>query len=59
MGNNEKEFVKEVTPQNVDFSQWYLDLVLKTELMDYALLRAVWRSGPTVMLSGKTCSIPG
>lgn len=36
MGNNEKEFVKEVTPQNVDFSQWYLDLVLKTELMDYA-----------------------
>jgi prolyl-tRNA synthetase len=36
LGNNEKEFVKEVTPQNVDFSQWYLDLVLKTELMDYA-----------------------
>ena len=36
MGNNEKEFVKEVTPQEVDFSQWYLDLVLKTELMDYA-----------------------
>ncbi|MGI6328963.1 MAG: proline--tRNA ligase [Dethiobacteria bacterium] len=36
MGNNEKEFVKEVTPQKVDFSQWYLDLVLKTELMDYA-----------------------
>ena len=36
MGINEKEFVKEVTPQEVDFSQWYLDLVLKTELMDYA-----------------------
>jgi prolyl-tRNA synthetase len=36
LGNNEKEFVKEVTPQKVDFSQWYLDLVLKTELMDYA-----------------------
>jgi len=33
---NEKEFVKEVTPKEEDFSQWYLDLVLKTELMDYA-----------------------
>ncbi len=36
MANNEKEFVKEVTPRSEDFSQWYLDLVLKTELMDYA-----------------------
>ncbi len=33
---NDKEFVKEVTPQAVDFSQWYLDVVLKAELMDYA-----------------------
>ncbi len=32
----EKEFVKEITPQAVDFSQWYIDVVLKTELMDYA-----------------------
>ncbi|NLL57316.1 MAG: proline--tRNA ligase, partial [Firmicutes bacterium] len=36
MGANEKDFVKEVTPREEDFSQWYLDLVLKTELMDYA-----------------------
>lgn len=36
MDLNEKEFVKEVTPREQDFSQWYLDLVLKTELMDYA-----------------------
>lgn len=36
MSFNEKEFVKEVTPKEEDFSQWYLDLVLKTELMDYA-----------------------
>ncbi|MDO9536499.1 MAG: proline--tRNA ligase [Bacillota bacterium] len=36
MGVNDKEFVKEVTPRSEDFSQWYLDLVLKTELMDYA-----------------------
>jgi len=32
----EKEFVKEITPQAVDYSQWYIDVVLKTELMDYA-----------------------
>jgi prolyl-tRNA synthetase len=36
LGMNEKEFVKEVTPRTENFSQWYLDLVLKTELMDYA-----------------------
>lgn len=36
MGMNEKEYVKEVTPRAENFSQWYLDLVLKTELMDYA-----------------------
>ena len=33
---NDKEFVKEITPRAVDFSQWYLDMVLKAELMDYA-----------------------
>jgi prolyl-tRNA synthetase len=36
LGAKDKEFVKEVTPRSEDFSQWYLDLVLKTELMDYA-----------------------
>lgn len=32
----EKEFVKEITPQAVDYSQWYVDVILKTEMMDYA-----------------------
>jgi len=36
VGINEKDFVKEITPQGEDFSQWYLDIVLKTEMMDYA-----------------------
>lgn len=36
MANNGKDFVKEVTSQSEDFSQWYLDIVLKTEMMDYA-----------------------
>jgi prolyl-tRNA synthetase len=50
----EKDFVKEVTPREKDFSQWYLDLVLKTELMDYAPIKgcmairpygfAIWES---------------
>jgi len=31
-----KEFVKEITPKAVDYSQWYIDVVLKTEMMDYA-----------------------
>ncbi len=32
----EKEFVKEITPRSKDYSQWYIDVVLKAELMDYA-----------------------
>ena len=39
MVTNGKDFVKEVTPRDEDFSQWYLDLVLKTEMMDYAPVR--------------------
>ncbi len=31
----EKEFVKEITDMNEDFPQWYTDVVLKTELVDY------------------------
>ncbi len=39
MDNHEKGFVKEVTSQAEDFSQWYLDIVLKTEMMDYAPIK--------------------
>lgn len=31
-----KEFVKEITPQAVDYSQWYIDVITKTQMMDYA-----------------------
>lgn len=31
-----KEFVKEITAQGTDFSQWYLDVILKAGLVDYA-----------------------
>ncbi len=36
MTENKKEFVKEITPMEKDFSQWYTDIILKTELVDYA-----------------------
>lgn len=33
------EFVKEITPKTEDFSQWYVDVILKTELADYSPVR--------------------
>lgn len=35
-GVGEKEFVKEITSRAVDYSQWYVDVVTRAELMDYA-----------------------
>ncbi|MDO4283301.1 MAG: proline--tRNA ligase [Clostridia bacterium] len=31
-----KEFVKELTKMDEDFAQWYTDIILKAELVDYA-----------------------
>jgi prolyl-tRNA synthetase len=36
---DQKEFVKEITPQSVDFSKWYIDTIKKADLMDYAPVR--------------------
>lgn len=35
----EKNVVKEITPQSEDFSRWYLDVIKKADLMDYAPVR--------------------
>lgn len=35
----EKQFVKEITDMNVDFAQWYTDVVIKAELIDYSSVR--------------------
>ncbi len=35
----EQEFVQHITPRNVDFSQWYTDVILQTGLVDYAPVR--------------------
>ena len=32
----QQEFVKEITPMEEDFSQWYTDVILKTDMVDYA-----------------------
>ncbi|HCW51790.1 MAG TPA: proline--tRNA ligase, partial [Clostridiales bacterium] len=52
--NRDKDFVKEITPKSEDFSQWYVDVVTKAELMDYAPVKgcmvirpygyAIWES---------------
>ncbi len=39
MSKNDEEFVKEITPQEEDYSQWYLDVIKKTEMVDYAPVR--------------------
>jgi len=54
MAKEEKEFVKEITPRSQDFSQWYVDVILKADLADYAPVRgsivmkpygyAIWES---------------
>jgi prolyl-tRNA synthetase len=35
----EQEFVAHITPRSEDFSQWYTDVILKSELVDYAPVR--------------------
>lgn len=35
----ENEFVKEITSKSEDFSQWYVDVILKGELADYSPVR--------------------
>lgn len=39
MGKKEQQFVTHITPREEDFSQWYTDVVLKADLVDYAPVR--------------------
>lgn len=36
MAKADKQFVQEITPMEVDFPQWYTDVIKKTDLVDYA-----------------------
>lgn len=39
MAKKEKDFVKEITPMEEDFSRWYTDVILKNELADYSPIK--------------------
>ncbi|MGI5899966.1 MAG: proline--tRNA ligase [Christensenellales bacterium] len=39
MAKNKQEFVAHITAREEDFSQWYTDVILKSELVDYAPVR--------------------
>ncbi len=45
--NHDKEFVKEITPKSVDYSQWYIDVILKAEMMDYAPVKGFMAIRPS------------
>ena len=40
MSQNER-FVKKITPKSVDFSRWYVEIIQKTELADYAPIKGM------------------
>ncbi len=46
-GNQKKEFVKAITPQSVDYSQWYIDVILKTKMMDYSPVKGFMAIRPS------------
>ena len=37
--DNKQAFVEHITPRNEDFSQWYTDVILKADMVDYAPVR--------------------
>lgn len=39
MAKDQKRFVEEITPMEVDFPQWYTDVITKTDLVDYAPIK--------------------
>ncbi|MGB9906888.1 MAG: proline--tRNA ligase [Candidatus Saccharicenans sp.] len=38
---NEERFVTQITPKSEDFSRWYLDLIRRAELADYAPMKGM------------------
>lgn len=39
MAKNQEEFVAHITKQSEDFSQWYTDVILKADLVDYSPIK--------------------
>ncbi len=38
----DKKFVESITDMELDFPQWYTDVVKKAELVEYPASKAVW-----------------
>jgi len=39
--NKSERFVKKITPKSVDFSKWYIEIIQKAELADYAPIKGM------------------
>jgi len=39
MNDQGRKLVEEITPMDVDFAQWYTDIIKKADLVDYSLVR--------------------
>ncbi|MGB2764736.1 MAG: proline--tRNA ligase [Candidatus Aminicenantaceae bacterium] len=39
--NKNERFVKKITPKSVDFSKWYIEIIQKAELADYAPIKGM------------------
>ena len=39
--NREERFVKQITPKSEDFSRWYIEIIRKTEMADYAPMKGM------------------
>jgi len=39
MSEQEKKLVEEITPMDVDFAQWYTDIIKKADMVDYSSVR--------------------
>ncbi len=46
MKESKQEFVQHITPRDVDFSQWYTDVVTQADLMDYTPVRGCMAMKP-------------
>lgn len=49
----EKKLVEAITSMDVDFAQWYTDVVKKAELMGYSSVKGCMILNQQVMQSGK------
>ena len=48
-----KKMVEAITSMDVDFAQWYTDVVKKAELCDYASVKGCMVIKPAAMRSGR------